>query len=192
MPVRSPSTVSADLIQRLEDVVAALGIDKSRGFVRRWSEYNASNNRQIVRQAFETIGVHSIFGFRSGRGHKATKFSPVLYLTASADDAGAHAVHRLVWSQGVVPILLIATPQGLQIRKSLIPGTPNPLTVPWSKLGPGQPLPVELTSLTAVALSSSVVWRDYAIDRSNRVDTALLKAIESLNDVVRRRNATLK
>jgi hypothetical protein len=193
MPVQSPTTVLPELMQRLDDVIGVLGFDESRGFVRRWSDYNANNNRQLVRQAFEKIGVHSVFGFRSGRGDiKSNKFSPVLYLAASPDDVGAQTVHRLVWSQGVVPILLIATPQGLQIRKSLGPGTPTPLTVPWDKLADGQPLPVELTSLTAVALSSSVVWRDYASDRSNRVDTALLKAIKSLNEVVRREHAALR
>ncbi|WP_180982645.1 DNA methyltransferase [Methylocella silvestris] len=101
-------------------------------------------------------------------------------------------MHRLVWSQGVVPILLVATPAGLQIRRSFTSSTARPVTVPWNRLSDGASIPPELTSLTAIALSSSVVWRDYVTDRSNRVDAALLKAIESLNEAVRRDHAGLR
>jgi hypothetical protein len=49
-----------------------------------------------------------------------------------------------------------------------------------------------LTSLTAIALSSSVVWRDFVTDRSNRVDAALLTAIEALNTTIRRQYPSLR
>jgi hypothetical protein len=190
MPIRS-SPDSTELINRLEQVIALLGFNESAGLVRSWAEYAAQTNRHVVRQAFETIGTHAVFGFPSTRDDRGKKFSPVLYLASASDDAGAKSLHRLTWSQGVVPILLVATPSGLQVRKTLAPPTPNPLTVGWAKLDAGV-LPVELNSLTSVALSSSIVWRDYVAERSGRVDTSLLKAIASLNNEVRRRHPALK
>jgi len=186
MPTRQP-TILPELRQRIDAVIAALGL-VSPSLIRRWEDYRAATNRHVVRQAFETIGIHAVFGFPSRRDREA-KFSPVAYLACASDDARANLLHRLVWSQGVVPILLIATPAGLQIRKSLTPPMPRPITVAWSKFS--TELPVELRSLTAVALSSSVVWRDFAADRSNRVDTALLKAIASLNEEVRMQHEAL-
>jgi hypothetical protein len=186
-----PQSASGTLAQRLETVIAMLGFDQSRGLVRQWADYRATTNRHVVRQAFDTIRVHAIFGFPSGR-NKAPKYSPILYLAFAEDDAGAIAIHRFVWSQGVVPILLISTPAGLQIRRSLTPATARPISVAWDRLENAAALPPELTSLTAIALSSSVVWRDFVTDRSNRVDAALLNAIETLNDAVRRDHPALR
>jgi restriction-modification enzyme MmeI-like protein len=186
-----PPAASAELSQRLEAVISMLGFDGTRGLVRRWVDFQSTTNRHVVRQAFDTIRVHAVFGFPSGRAH-APKFFPILYLAIAADDAEAVALHRLVWSQGVVPILLVGTPSGLQIRRGLTPSNARPVTVAWDRLADSTNLPPELTSLTAIALSSSVVWRDFEADRSNRVDAALLKAIESLNDVVRHDYTTLR
>jgi N-6 DNA methylase len=174
-----------ELVWHLEQVVRWLGFAENPGLVRRWADYAAVTSRHVVRQAFDTMGVHAVFGFSSNPSGSPKKYAPVLYFAACGDDTKADRLHRLVWSQGVVPILLIATPAALQIRKSLAPPPPRPLSVPWDKLADGQPLPIELTSLTAVSLTSSVVWNDYAIDRSNRVDRALLDAIIALNDEVR-------
>ncbi len=124
-----------------------------------------------------------MYGFASAVDGRPTKFSPILYVSTAADDAEASRIHRLVWSQGVVPILLIATPSELQIRKSLGPPNKKPISVAWQKFDePG--LPPELNSLSAVALTSSIVWNDYVADRSGRVDNALLDAIVSLNKAV--------
>lgn len=185
-----PSVTSAhdDLPRRLEDVIALLGYGETNGLVRQWLGFRSCTNRHVVRQAFDAIRVRAVFGFRSRR-HDAEKFSPVLYLATASNEAEANTVHKLVWSQGLVPILLIATPSGLQIRRSLGPSSARPAVVPWDKLRGG--LPTELASLTAVALSSSIVWRDFISDRSNRVDAALLKAIKALNTAVRQESTQL-
>src|ERR1700680_3769425 len=103
-----PQPASDWLLQRLEAVIAMLAFDQSHGLVRRWADFRATTNRHVVRQAFDTIGVHAVFGFPSGRD-KALKFSPILYLAVADDDPSAVALHRMVWSQGVVPILMVAT-----------------------------------------------------------------------------------
>src|SRR5579871_3658432 len=191
MPPATTPSAGDDLLQHLEAVIDLLGYEAANGLVRRFAGFRSCTNRHVVRQAFETIRIHSVFGFKSNR-HGVEKFSPILYLAAADDEAAANNVHRLVWSQGVVPILLVVTPRGLQIRRSLGPSTARPVFVAWDKLESARALPVELTPLTAVALSSSVVWRDFVTDRSNRVDTALFKAIEALNEAVRRENTALR
>ena len=165
--------------------MSRLGFADNPALIRRWADYKAVTSRHVVRQAFDTIRVHAVFGFPSSRSDQPKKYAPILYFAISRDDKEADSLHRLVWSQGVVPILLIATPATLQIRKSLAPPTARPLSVPWDKLADNQRLPAELTSLTAVSLTSSVVWNDYAVDRNSRVDSALLDAIIELNKEVR-------
>src|SRR5579872_1841585 len=141
MPESQQRPVPRELTQRINAVVAALGLDESRGLVRGWEDYRGTTNRHVIRQAFETIGIYAVFGFPP-QHIRETKFSPVMYLACAADDRGANALHRLVWSQGVVPILLIATPSGLQIRKGLTPPVSRPTTIAWSKLNTAADLPV--------------------------------------------------
>ena len=124
------------------------------------------------------------------RAEPMPRSSLVLYLAIAADDAAAVAVHRFVEPGRAHPF--IATPSGLQIRRTLAPSTARPVTVAWDRLADPANLPPELTSLTAIALSSSVVWRDFVTDRSNRVDAALLKAIKSLNEAVRHNYPALR
>ena len=178
-------TDSDQLALRLERVMSRLGFADNPALIRRWADYKAVTSRHVVRQAFNTIHVHAVFGFPSSRLDQPNKYAPILYFAISRDEKEADSLHRLVWSQGTVPILLIATPTALQIRKSLTPPSAHPISVPWDRLADDQAIPAELTSLTAVSLKSSVVWNDYAIDRRSRVDSAILDAITELNNEVR-------
>ena len=162
-----------------------LGFADNEALIRRWADYKAVTSRHVVRQAFNIMHVYAVFGFTSGRSGQANKYIPILYFAISRDDKEADSLHRLVWSQGTVPILLIATPNALQIRKSLTPPSARPISVTWDRLGDDRGIPAELTSLTALSLTSSVVWNDYAIERRNRVDSAILRAITDLNNEVR-------
>ncbi|KAB2699923.1 HsdM family class I SAM-dependent methyltransferase [Brucella lupini] len=188
----SPAAQSAPIADRLEQVVRLLGLDSAGGLVRSWDEFTAATNHHVVRQAFTVIGVSSVFGFASKAYDGSAAFTPILYLALAGDSTAARNIHRLVWSQGVVPLLLVATPAGLEIRRGLAPPPEQPTTVPWDKLTDASAgLPAELTSLTAAALCSSAVWRDFAIDRSSRVDKALLDGILSLSHSVEQGNTAL-
>ena len=187
-PMSAPSrTVKpAAIARRLKQVMNRLGFANNPGLVQRWAEYKAVTSRHVVRQAFQTIGVQAVFGFLSSRPDRRQYYAPILYFAIGHDEKEADSIHRLVWSQGIVPIVLMATPTALQIRRTLAPPRGRPVSIPWDKLADDQAIPVELTSLTAVSLSSSLAWNDYAIDRRRRVDRALLQAITELNTEVRR------
>lgn len=173
--------VDDDLSVKLEAIIARLGYDQGTGLMRASEPYKGTTRRHIVRQAFQIIGAHAVFGFGSPGQMPALGFTPVLYLCTARDSLDAKHIHRLVWSQGVVPLLLIATPDALEIRRGLAPPPDRPHSVPWDKLESGADLPTELASLTAVALRSSIVWRDFTVDRSCRVDKALLQGIVGLS-----------
>lgn len=182
-----PDTQDNGLAGKIERVVDLLGYDASGGLIRSWEDYSGSTNRHVVRQAFSTIGVQAVFGFSAICPDGRPSFTPIVYLATASDAAEAKCVHRLVWSQGVVPLLLIATPSSLEVRRSLAPPPEQPIAVLWDKLENIDILPVELTSLTGTALRSSAVWRDLAIDRSSRVDKALLEGIVQLSLTVEQR-----
>lgn len=177
---------TATLLNNLDQVIMRLGFANHPGLIRSWKDYKGDTNRHILRQAFNTIGVHAVFGFSSHREDYSKYFSPILYFAAAKSDKEANSIHRQVWSQGIVPILIIATPDNLQVRKSLAPPQPSSILIPWDKLveTQTQALPPQLFSLTALSLSTSIVWNDFAANRRNRVDRALLDAIRSLNTEV--------
>lgn len=172
------------LSAKLEELIARLGLDQGPGLARSWDQFAGTTNRHVVWQAFGTIGAHAVFGFNSPGADGRLRFTPILYLCTAQDDIAAKDLHRLVWSQGVVPLLLVATPSSLQVRRSLAPPPEQPSSISWEEVANPLQLPTELTPLTATALRSSVVWRDFAIDRSSRVDKALLEGIVSLSHSV--------
>ncbi len=180
--MNSVRQTNAILSERVEEAIARLGYAVSGSLIRSVEELAGSANHHVVRQAFETIGVSAVFGFNSGDIAGRRKFTPIVYLAAATQE-NATAIHRLVWSQGVVPLLLIVTPDGLEIRRSLAPPPERPIKVTWSDFAT-DPLPKELTSLTSVALRSSIVWQDFAIDRAKRIDKVLLDGIVQLSEVV--------
>lgn len=184
-----PAVPNSALVERLEGIIGRLGLDTGSGLIRSWEDFTGSTSRHVIRQAFATVGVYAVFGFSTPNSGHLQNFTPILYLITAENTAAAKDIHRLVWSQGVVPLLLVATPSALEVRRSLAPPPEQPISVAWDNLDGA--LPSELTSLTAVALRSSVVWRDFAIDRSSRVDKALLDGIIQLSHTVQAEKRTL-
>src|SRR5258708_28309193 len=95
MPSAPPEPALAELTQQLEAVIAILGYDGTRGFVRQWSHFRSTTNRHVVRQAFDAIRVHSVFRF-SARRPKALKVAPILSLAVSPDEAAAAPAYSLL------------------------------------------------------------------------------------------------
>nr|WP_315381325.1 N-6 DNA methylase [uncultured Sphingomonas sp.] len=165
---------------RLSDVFRRLGYEKSGMLIHSAEEIAKCSNVYVIRQAFETIGVSAILGFRSEEKLRGERFTPVVYIAVAASSDEAARVHRLVWSQGVAPLLFVITEAGIEIRRSLAPPPDSVVKVSWARFDSEQ-LPVELTSLTSVALRSSVVWQKLAVDRAKRIDKTLLDGIVELS-----------
>ena len=85
MPTKPPIEESVELVPRLEQVMSRLGFADRPGLIRRWADYNAVTSCHVVRQAFDTIRVHAVFGFPSSRSDQSKTYTPILYFAISQD-----------------------------------------------------------------------------------------------------------
>jgi hypothetical protein len=107
--------------------------------------------------------------------------SSVVYIVAARDADDADRKHRAIWSQSVVPQIIMALPSGFYVGNGYDYRQAGP-THAWSELDE-QDLPPTLTPLTAIAIRSSASWSDFAI--GNRVDTRIARDIRNLSIKVR-------
>jgi len=185
MTMQAADEIRTQLEERLETLVRRLELDQGRGLFRSFESFTPISGRFVARQAFKTIGAKYLFGFVSSDGAGGERFTPILCLCTAVDEKEAKAIHRLIWSQGAIPLMLIALPDGFQVRHGLKPPPPQGSTVSWSALEEGLPFPRDLNSLHAVSLRSSIVWKDFAINRREKVDQALLSSITALSAEIR-------
>ncbi|HEY5720898.1 MAG TPA: DNA methyltransferase [Allosphingosinicella sp.] len=149
--------------------------------------------RYVLDTAFERISVVGALCPRAplagdGLGGESGRCLPVVYVVEAhdADDAGRR--HRAVWSQSVVPQIIMALPGGFYVANGYDYRQAGPLH-PWSELD-GQDLPATLTPLTAIAIRSSASWSNFAI--GNRVDTRIARDIRNLSAKVRNEQDALR
>lgn len=178
MPVSSPGPSN---VQRLCE---RLGYAHGAGRLLRRETATGAHVPHVVRQAFERIGIEAAFGVDDPRAPE--RFQPFVYLAACHSDRDAREIHRRVWSQGVAPILILMTPEGVAVTKGLQP--------PPERYSPVDPdpdadlLPENLASFAAERLCASSFWRDFRVsERGASVDERLIGAIRQINAHVRRR-----
>ena len=168
------------LALRASALCMALGYDARPTFYNALAGFDRKENLHVVTTAFEVIGVHSVFGIAEGA--TATSFKPVVYVGLAVDDEAAIRLHRSVWTQGAVPFLIVVTPEAVQIRNAFEPPGTNIPSYPYKS---DVTLPPELTRVSAVALTSSIYWRDFSTSRASAIDTRLVSTVEKLNEYVR-------
>lgn len=162
--------------RRVRQLIDRLGFTDDEDYVVEPEGLPTSQTSHSLRSAFETMGVVGAFCPKSTLGIGSDRAIPVLYL-AVTDDEGRDAVHRKVWSQSVVPYLLLATPSGFEVRNGFdYRGTRD--AVAWTALDEGA-LPPSLTSLSAGALRSASAWRGFHMP--TRVDERLGRAVRELS-----------
>jgi hypothetical protein len=134
------------------------------------------------------MGVVGVFSLVRER-RNWDDFVPLVYVAVAPDAAAAQEIHRLVWSQGLIPYLLIALPTEVRCCNGLSFSSSN-----WARDTPavsldqlaatmGRGLPPELIHLTARSLRTSIVWNDGSTADS-RVDKILLKSLRHLIDSI--------
>jgi len=175
------------LALRASGLCTALGYDARPTFYSALAAFDRKENLHVVATAFDVIGVHSVFGIAEGAA--ATTFKPVVYVGLAIDDEAAIRLHRRVWTQGAVPFLIVVTPEAVQLRNAFEPPGTNIPSYPYS---PDAKLPPELARVSAVALTSSIHWRDFSTSRADAIDTRLVSAVEDLNEYVRSQYPALR
>jgi hypothetical protein len=166
----------------LSKLLVALGYADAPGFIRHEHLNRIARHRHALREAFEEISVVGVFSLTRDAA-AWDDFVPLVYVAVAEDAGHAREIHRLVWSQGVVPFLLISCGAEVWCCNGLAFATAQwDAQVPHfavADLDPGQ-LPPPLAPLTARALRTSLVWNDQDIGFQARVDRNLLANLRAL------------
>lgn len=185
---------SANIRDRLMMLATRLGYANRGGFIVPSRLRSVPTYRHALDQAFSEMAVVACYGFLGSGAQGFTRFTPLVYMAAAKTPSQANAIHRIVWSQGVVPLLLIGLPEGVQVRTGFnYRSRVNfPLT-PWAEaLERTETLPRNLQPLSALALAGSLGWKDFSPNPRERVDSHLLKDITALSYALRSRFPQLK
>lgn len=146
------------------------------------------------------MNVHAAFGlWTTGAGAlrapESKRFTPLVFLAKALDEAGVREIHKRVWSQGLVPYLLVSTGERLWLCQGFgyssrrwdsyaIELSVPDLTLWIWKSDPGEVVRgtslAPLASLAARTLRRSVAWRDFAKTEEDYVDGRLLRALAEL------------
>jgi hypothetical protein len=181
------TSISFDQDDRLERLLSRLGYLTDPDYCTSANLLDASLLRHSLDTAFEQIGVVGALCPRAPLAGETLPASserrlPVVYVVTAADEDEAAKQHRAIWSQSIVPQILIVTPAGFTLGNGFDYRQAGPLHA-WSELDdPG--LPPELVPLTSLAIRSSSSWRDFTI--ANRVDLRIADDIRNLSVKVRK------
>ncbi|NHC60015.1 HsdM family class I SAM-dependent methyltransferase [Paenalcaligenes suwonensis] len=182
---------STKLAKKLQLLLRLLSYTPKNGWVAAEHFGTAQAHRFALEQARESMDVKGAFCWLSGSG-TSTISAPLVYIAIAADRVQAQAIHRKVWSQGLVPFLIVVTPNETLIcegfRYTSEQWQQTVYVISWEQVSEatkGEPTTTEtiktLTNLRADRLRSSVFWREHAIDVSGRVDQMLLSGLSSLS-----------
>lgn len=134
------------------------------------------------------MSVLGAYGLFDERGSRA-RFTPFVYVATARDRREAIQIHRRVWSQGVVPFLLILTGEQIWSCNGMAFSSSNwsqvAKEIPWKPTSPPDHHDLSLIEhLRSFNLRSSISWRDAALDLVNRVDSRLLKSLKALSNAL--------
>jgi hypothetical protein len=175
--------MAAEVISR---ILRLLGYDLSPGYVPRERFGELTRHRFHLNQSAERMNVVGAFGIG---GPTTGTFTPVVLVAMANDKTTAQQIHRLVWSQGLVPFVLIATNDGLYVcdgfaYQSADWGNGSFIERTRLQTERNSDLPTLLSQLSAFRLRTSLAWRDGLMSVENRVDVAMLAQLERAGDLL--------
>lgn len=134
-----------------------------------------------AREHMDVRGTFGLTTFSAHGGSTPQRFRPLVYVAEAPDAQAAKELHRRVWSQGAVPLLLVLTPEEIWTCNGLAFSASNwprdAQAVAWNAMSTD----AALGRYHAHRLRSSLAWRDYAAEPSSRVDAHLLENLKLLS-----------
>ncbi len=188
--------MTSALTPPLQELLRRLGYETDMGWVAASEFDKVTTHRFALQQARSEISLVGAFCLMHPGEDASVVSTPLVYVSTAPDLTAARENHRRVWSQGLVPFLLIACLdefilcpgfsyghddwEGLVHRydQTVVKQLPVSAEDPGRLLGSA----AELWDLRAVRLRTSLFWRDHSIDVAGRVDRRLLASLEALSD----------
>lgn len=143
----------------------------------------------MLRQACSEMNVLGVFGLRPPQGDGppvSERYRPLVYVAAARNQQDAQEMHKRVWSQGCVPLLLVLTPDELWLCNGFSFSSKDwekrHIAAAWGSLTQC----AELRRYSAYGLRSSLSWTDFCVDAKNRVDDHLIRSLQRLTETFRR------
>jgi type I restriction-modification system DNA methylase subunit len=175
---------------RLAQLLQLLSYTGANGWVSADQFDNARAHRFELVRARDIIAVEGAFCWLSGEGASAIS-APLVYIATATDRTTAQNIHRQVWSQGLVPFLIISTPDEVLICKGFSytkdRWDQSVDSIDWASISltntssSTNSVISPLFGLRASRLRSSLFWREHAIDVSGRVDQVILAGLSTLS-----------
>jgi hypothetical protein len=178
----------SDLKENIECLLQLLSYTRLNGWIKAEEFDSALTHRFALSQARDQMGVVGAFCWLSGQNNFSVS-APLVYVALANDELHAQSVHRKVWSQGLTPFLIIATPSGVIVCQGFRfvsdQWSESVYRLEWKDVsnfdlrelgGKGA-----LSNLRAEKLRSSLFWREHSIDVSGRVDQQLLIGLSALS-----------
>ncbi|KQQ13618.1 hypothetical protein ASF53_11640 [Methylobacterium sp. Leaf123] len=165
-------------------VIERLGYTEANGLV--WAETfdTLGSHRAALATAAARMQVVAAFGLYPSQNRP--RFKPLVLIAQADDDSAVLNLHRRVWSQGLVPYLIVVTPQsawlcdGFGFSSDMREQKTRKRLDVDSLAGPTDTV---FHKLHAHALRSRITWRDYAVSETG-VDEVLLNNLGNLSDVL--------
>ena len=178
------------MTEALDLVLEVLGYRQSAGWLDAEGFNGVNGPRSSLRLAKTSMNVVGAFGTWQASVSVAggKRFAPLLYVATASDAESAKRLHRCVWSQGLVPLLIVVTPNNIYISEGFGFSHENwhaqvaDITVSsLRESGPGAVGMEPLQRLHAQRLSSALAWRDFQLNSEERVDRRLLFTLKALS-----------
>ena len=181
-------TVHPEMQDRLSAVRDLLGYSERQTYFELADLSRLPTLPYVVRQALTSMKVHGVFALEDGFRPAALK--PIVFLASAETHDEVAQLRRVVWSQGVVPFLLIVCADEVLVCGGFQPPEIDPIRVVFA--GTETELPAALSYYSASRIASSLTWRDLDIHRDSSVDNQLVDAIEALNALAQENFPALK
>ena len=174
----------------IELLLEALDFRSSRGWVAASNFDSIAGPIGMLRAAKTRMNVTGAFGlWQTGIGSmKCARYLPLLYVASAENATEARTIHSQVWSQGLVPLLIIVAPNAVYISEGFQFSYDNWLStvveisrerlIAFIEGKADEPV---LRRVHASRLLSALSWRDFALNPSARVDRRLLSTLKSLS-----------
>lgn len=179
-----------------DQLLTRLGYTPTAGYVNSSLLNQIPNYRFAVSQALKDMRLVGVFGLwsnlNSGIDCVKKHFRPLVYVSDAPNDEAAKEIHKRVWSQGLVPFVLILSPSGVWSCKGFSFSShhweQSARKINWSDCRHAV-LPDELNHFKASRLRSSLAWRqvtnetDLRMQRTQQVDSKLLSNLQRLSKI---------